>query len=316
MWLEIVYSGEEMAVVVDYAPEENSDILGRRLTAINGTDVFDIAEMLRPYVSYETDNWFYSKVFSRRMILYSEVLRYIGIIGDGNSAVFTFTDAAGNASEVTLSAVPVAKLWDGVVRYNVNESVYCTYTGYGVLSYNNSDDIWYAPMYDGSALYIRFNTCYVDESIGEIVENAFADAREANCLEKVIVDFRFNSGGWLDLQGNFLPLANALSESGAEVYVLIDGGSFSAAVGIPAVLKRRIEKLTIIGSPAGQAVSFFFNGTFELPNSGLYCQYSKQRADFWPGNEDETLMPDVTVYQSYIDYRLGVDSVLMYIFGK
>ena len=71
MWLELVYSDGKMAAVVDYAPKENRDILGRRLTAINGKDVFEIAEMLRPFVSYEADTWFYSNVFSRRMILYS-----------------------------------------------------------------------------------------------------------------------------------------------------------------------------------------------------------------------------------------------------
>ena len=105
-----------------------------------------------------------------------------------------------------------------------------------------------------------------------------------------------------------------MRDSGAELYVLIDSYSFSAAVAIPSMLKRRVEGVTLVGESAGQPVRFFYGGmTAELPNSGVLCYCSRVFGDFWPEYSDDPLTPDVIVKQTYEDFLNGVDSVLRYI---
>ncbi|MBO4562095.1 MAG: hypothetical protein J5772_00620 [Clostridia bacterium] len=303
--------GPEWAV--DFAPSKYRDILGWRLTAINGVPVLDIADLMRPFVSYEAEPWFLFVAMRYRMLLNCGVLRYIGIMGPERSAVMTLEGPNGETRELEMLSRAAEAMWHDAAGYHSDSGKAEGDTGTLLMERYPEKDVWYTLLRGGEALYIRFNTCVVDESTGGIVEDAFDAAENAGKLEKVIVDFRSNTGGYADLSGNFLPLATALKTSGAEVYVLIDGGSFSAGVGIPAMLKRRIEGVTLIGTPAGQPTAFFFSGKFELPNSGIYCQCSSTYGDFWPGNDDLSLMPDVTVERSYEDYIEGVDSVLEYI---
>ena len=104
-----------------------------------------------------------------------------------------------------------------------------------------------------------------------------------------------------------------LDKCEAQIYILIDNNSFSAAIGIPAVLRRRLEGATLIGAAGGQQPRFFRGESFSLPYSQIYCQCSSELIDFWPNYENETLTPDLIVRQTYEDFLNGYDSVLKYI---
>ena len=101
---------------------------------------------------------------------------------------------------------------------------------------------WYRLLADGEALYFRINKCDADETFGALLDEAFEQAEAAGKLKKVIVDIRSNPGGYPDLEGNYLRLVNYLNDSGADVYVLINGESYSGAIALPSMLRRRVEK--------------------------------------------------------------------------
>ncbi|MDY2925588.1 MAG: hypothetical protein SOT06_00705, partial [Eubacteriales bacterium] len=104
-----------------------------------------------------------------------------------------------------------------------------------------------------------------------------------------------------------------LGKMDVDTYVLIDNGSISAATAVPAMLKRCLDRVTLVGSPSAQPTHFFYRGLFNLPNSGIYCQCSGYFVDFYPGYEEPALQPDVLIYQTIEDYANGIDSVLEYV---
>ena len=295
IWLVPVEYGGELAAFILQAPKASSELLGKRLTAINGVPVEEIAEMMRPMLTYENDWGFFCNAYSCYYLMNCDHLRSFGVIGRERSAVFTAVGIDGVEVNCKVVARPLDSLWSNTQSYHEVNGV-----GYGETMLSK-----------GSTLYFRINSCRVDESFRDILNDAFDEANSTDKLEKIIIDMRGNHGGYIDLDGCFLSLAVSLEATDADIYLIIDCECYSAAVGIPAMLKQRIEKLILVGSPTGQPVRFFAGGwDKELPNSGIGFSCSGGWNDFWPGNDGDALMPDITVFESYEDYLNGVDSVL------
>lgn len=238
--------GGTYEAVVFFAPNGSEDLLGARLKAINGVPLAEIIERLAPYFPRETDDNHVIEIISK-YIDTCVSLRQIGVMGEETSAEFTFTDASGNELSRTLTSQHEIDLSKDCTFYSVNGDFIPA--DYRLMRSDRSVPAWYTLLMGGEALYFRLNTCMVDENFGSVVSEAFAAAAGTGKLKKVIVDFRHNGGGYLDLAESFIPLANAMRDSGAELFVLIDGLSYSASVAIPSMLKRRMENVTIVGSP-------------------------------------------------------------------
>ena len=314
LWVTTVYSDGRPECVVEYAPEKESGLLGSRLVAINGIPLSEITERMRPFIAYEAETWFIRRAYGFNMLMNCAVLRHIGVMGGENTAEFTLLSPSGEELTRSLSSRAADSLWYDAKEYLSGTGSERGSTSRWIMELHPDVDIWYEFLNEGEALYIRVVSCDVDEELEDVVSDAFLDAKALGRLKYVIVDFRDNYGGYANLNGSFVPLADAMRDSGAELYVLINEGSFSAAVGVPALLRRRLESVKLVGSPAGQPTEFFAGAvSLETPNSSVFCQISTCRASFWPGCHDDALMPDVTVYQSYEDFLNGVDSVLRYI---
>ena len=104
---------------------------------------------------------------------------------------------------------------------------------------------------------------------------------------------------------------NKIKASGGK-YVLIDHTSSRVSVAIASLIKRFVDGAELVGSPAGKAPFSTHSATlYELPNLGSMFFFSiNEGDDYWPGYENEVLMPDTTIYQTAEDYKNGVDSVL------
>ena len=308
-------SDEGTVCVIDETFSAQKSLLGMQLLNINGVPVEEILDRLRPLVSYENEAAFRSLAMSWSCIANADLLRYIGVIGESDYVSITVRDRNGTVNDYD---IPVYKIDDfvlinGFVSYNSGTGTEESDVGRSLMYSNPAKDVWHCLLNDGKALYIRVNTCKVDDTITKAFDAAITAGKEAGSLEKIILDFRSNTGGYPDLSGNFLPLATFLSESGAEVFILIDGGSYPAAIALPSVLRRRVEGAKIVGSLGGQPTAFFVGGQFKLPNSGFIGQCSSVWDDFWPGNTDEALTPDVIVENTLEDFLNGCDSVLKYI---
>ncbi len=293
---------------------ELSDLLGLQLLAINDVPIDEIRERMRPMISCENEAAFEAISYQDDFLMNCDVLCHVGVMNDEDETAWITVrgiDGTESRHEVTLFRVSDP---DDSTRFTAYGGIGNEYDDTGIYLKDSGDqNVWYRIMKDGEVLYLRFTSCVVDESVGSLFDRAFDAAEKGGALQTVILDFRNNSGGYSDLSGNFRKLVEYLDTIEAKVVILIDGNSFSAAIGIPAMLRRRVEGTRIIGTLGGQPTRFFRGDSFRLPYSCIQCQCSSEYVDFWPNYEDDTLMPDVIVKQTWLDYINGVDSVLWYV---
>ncbi len=173
------------------------------------------------------------------------------------------------------------------------------------------------------------NTYYEElfQEIAKIVEN-HPDCR------KLAVDLRINPGGYSTsvtyLRNNLHILQEIPFE---QVFVLTNGYTTSAGISCLTVFEKELGAVKV-GEPTGQFTSFFAHGTsmtgvsVTLPHSQLSVVvstgwhegdnpentvYNKDRRLYeW----ENTILPDVYVYQDIEDVRQGKDSVIEWVLAQ
>ncbi len=298
-----------MELYVERATEPYKDCLAARIDAINGISTNEIVERIKPLINYESDTFFY--VQSALYIMLCSVLKYIDIIDDADSAIFSFTDASGKSFEKEIQVVDNDEETD-------SEMIHYLFT----LSDAKGEDLLTNTMYldnyeyrylkDETVLYIRIRQCTFDGKsiINEVFEKIHAENKD---LESIIIDFRRNGGGPVDYIPPFIAQLKKFDES-IEKYILIDEGVFSGGIISAACIRRAFDNATIVGAPGGSPVSEIYGILLEsakLPNLGT--DYFCGRCpcyNCWPGYEHDVLTPDRIIYQTYEDYLNGVDTVM------
>ena len=318
--LVLLYAEDVPEAYIFAAPQGDEDLLLCRLDAINGVSVSDIISraakviphenlyLVQYFLFYDT----YSKVLPCLM-LNCDLLRYLGVLGEENAAEFTITEETGATRKIALSSCQ-KDLLPEFASYappsDTDPSV--------SLHLRDSDreaSGWYRFIDDGKALYIRISSCENDS--GKIVSEAVEAATAEDGLEKVIVDFRGNSGGTNAASETIVTAIDALDVSSGK-YVLIDGGVCSATVSFAVYIKRYCNDVVLVGTPAGEpANETFQTSQFTLPNHKLLFLMSILKQFYtWPGYDEDALMPDILIGQSPEDYRNGIDSVLKYVLSE
>ena len=318
--LVLLYAEDVPEAYIFAAPQGDEDLLLCRLDAINGVSVSEIISraakviphenlyLVQYFLFYDT----YSKVLPCLM-LNCDLLRYLGVLGEENAAEFTITEETGATRKIALSSCQ-KDLLPEFASYappsDTDPSV--------SLHLRDSDreaSGWYRFIDDGKALYIRISSCENDS--GKIVSEAVEAATAEDGLEKVIVDFRGNSGGTNAASETIVTAIDALDVSSGK-YVLIDGGVCSATVSFAVYIKRYCNDVVLVGTPAGEpANETFQTSQFTLPNHKLLFLMSILKQFYtWPGYDEDALMPDILIGQSPEDYRNGIDSVLKYVLSE
>ena len=171
------------------------------------------------------------------------------------------------------------------------------------------------------SLYIQINKC---TRIKGLIKKVKDECKE-HCIENVIVDLRFNSGG------NFLELVKITKtiprRINGKVYIIIGKPTFSAGICTAARLKYYGgEKAIVVGEEAGDRLQFWAEGkSFNLPNSQITIRATNGHHDwkdnkfklfetFWLnlifGVAVEDLSPDIEIELLFKDYIQGEDAVL------
>ena len=173
-----------------------------------------------------------------------------------------------------------------------------------------------------------------EETYRELFEKAAKLAQEHPDCRKLALDLRGNPGGYSLAVAYMRKHLHMLKELPFEqIYVLTNGYTASAATECLTLFKEELDAVTV-GEPTGQFTSFFMFTTsmspvtFTLPHSQLSVQVSTG----WHEGEnpentvlnkmhrlyewENTILPDVYVYQDIEDIRQGKDSVLEWVLAQ
>ena len=327
------------------AHKSHSDILGKKVTAIDGQPIAGVVAALRKYTG-GTDNW--RDLQSLYFLRSPQLLHGAGLIDSPNELILTVLDELGSEADVKLEALP-----------SIAEAGYFRH-GFLSLSPNALDDEgadWVrtldrnkkeiAPYLQdlskivshqkmGDGLYLR--SSYLMGSSEVPVKKMLLEPLSAvpsGGYEFIAVDLRWNPGGDF---GNAVPFArkakSALSKDG-KIYVIVGPGTFSAAIVFSALLEQAAPDQThIIGESMGDRPQFWAERgkPFILPNSGYWINYSTGYHDwengcssthefcFPPNQKHEkelrALGLDKLIQPSYSDYRSGRDIVMDWVLDQ
>ena len=193
----------------------------------------------------------------------------------------------------------------------------------------NADTQFWSETLPGGGHYLRLKWIMNDEdrSLTEWLE-AQASALRAEPVDYLVIDVRSNGGGDLTLAMKFARNITDLLTPDGHVYILTDGGTFSAAIVTAAyALSDADERASVVGVHVGDDEQFWAEGggVLTLPNSGLSISVSTGYHDWENGCSDwgkcywlaaalgvaaGPLDPDINAPLTYADYSRGIDTGL------
>jgi len=233
---------EDEVVIVDALPPYE-DLVDATVVSIQGRPIADVLTAVDPLIPRDNDQTV--RLLAPRFLLIPEVLRGLGIGGDGPIALGVTLPS--RAADVRLvEPIPIAEYngWAGPYGLHLP-------TDAGVLSLANMDEaLWWDVLPDTRTLYVQYNRV---EPQPPAVLDALGTALGDPAIEGVVLDVRHNYGGdvgALDaIQGLISSAAAALPR---EVFVITGRNTFSAASLLVARLDAEAD-VTIVGEAMGGA---------------------------------------------------------------
>jgi hypothetical protein len=329
--IRLAVFGNELRVI--RATEANADLLGARLTAVDGhaiAEVRDSARTLAGGVPLRRDRG------APFLIESPEQLHAFGLAKDAARVTYSVQTLDGRAVQRQLGDEPSrapdvrnatrllfpALLPDEQGKWRallaVNQAPWS-------LSDPDTPFRWRAaPEIDGMVIELRQTV----SSPGNSIESFLTEMTERIQSQRprnLVMDMRLNGGGNLNTARNFMKSLPGLVPG--RIFVLTSPWTFSAAISSIGYLEQTApDRVTIVGEEVGDRLEFWAEGgPVTLPNSGLVISVATQRHDYQNGCRAfsdchgpvvtnpiavPTLAPDVPAPWTIDSYRAGRDPAM------
>lgn len=257
---------------------------GARVLRIGRLSAEDAMAAVAPTI--QRDNEMGVRLRLPERLVLPELLHARGISDSPDRAAFTLERTDGTEVSVALEAVPA-----GVTV----EWAKISTPGPGPRHLRHPDrNFWLEPLSEHRTLYVRLRECHgeEDETLAAFAERVLEAVRRP-AIERLVLDLRGNPGGDNSLNR---PLVHAmiraekLREPG-RLFVLIDRGTFSAALMLTVDLERHTPAL-FVGEPTGGKPNHFGDSRkLELPRSGLTVRISSLEWQYSSPRDDRPWVP-------------------------
>ncbi|AVP99554.1 hypothetical protein C7S18_21310 [Ahniella affigens] len=291
--------------VVAAATDQMKVALGSVLVAIDARPVDDVVKRLGSLVHH--DNAAQRRYLMASFLVVPEILHARGITGAVDRATWTFRDRRGKRLSLPIQALPSSQElnWNNLPNSS------------NALRNRNTDrDIWFENFPAADAIYVRLRQIADDRSSGERFSdfsNRLLTAINHGPQQRLIIDLRGNSGGnsslvWPLVTG--LVRSEKLTRPGA-LYVIVDGGTFSAAVDLVADLEKATPAIIVGERTGGSPNSYGDSRRLQLPSSGLTVRVSTRYTQGSHGEDRRnTVKPQIDAPLTQTDFLDGSDSAL------
>lgn len=296
--LRLARTGEGYVVVATDGPR--AGLLGAQLVEIDGRPMAEVERVIVPVVNRDNEHQLFDLL--PRFVVVPEVLHARGISPSTEQTTWRFVSANGKPQAEVLRPVArgVQLRWQSLPSAGWPRPV----------PEGAAPQLWFADIDQPSAVYVRI------EEITDRPETsfaAFAGALEshlaATSRRRLILDLRGNPGGDNSLNP---PLVRGLirtpwvSEPGA-LFVLIDGGTFSAAMNLAEDLERWLPAV-FVGTGTGAKPNTYGDARkLELPRSGLTVRLSSLYWQNHPKDARAAIEPLVAAAPTIGDLRTPRD---------
>jgi hypothetical protein len=312
----------------------SADLLGARLTAIDGHPVSQLIDSARTLAG-GTSRW---RDRTASILLESpEQLHAMGLATNVVSATYSFLDAKGQKIDRELTGEHVDPSAPRVQAQRLLlPALLAEEEGKWRTALDPSKAPWSlaepdarfrwraAPELDALVIELRQVISSPGYSITEFLSEMTTklQARRPNNL---VIDMRLNSGGNLQTARDFMKTLPILVPG--RIFVLTSPWTFSAAISSVGYLEQMApDRVTIVGEEVGDRLEFWAEGTgATLPHSGMVMLYATQRHDYRNGCRTFTdchgavvqypiavpsLAPDIQAPWTFEAYRAGRDPAM------
>ena len=311
---------------VVYAPDTMRELMGARVTAIDGHSADALRTAFGMYYGGregKRDEW-------APFLLESPALLHAAGLGkSGERSVWQFELANGvKASRAFAGTMdpPKGEMFDFLDHSRLVTFAPENAQG-GVPFYLSSPGKAFPSTVhadlDAFHFQLRINKSFYDQKIESFFAEARATLKKAK-PQHVIVDLRLDGGGDLNTTRDFMQALPSLVPG--RIFILTSGRTFSAGISSAGYLKQAAPaRVTIVGEPIGDYLEFWAEGGFvELPTSKAYVLAATERHNYVTGcpekdchisiREDpirvSSLEPDIAAPLTYADYRAARDPAL------
>jgi tetratricopeptide (TPR) repeat protein len=289
--------------------------LGAKVLKVAGVPVEKAAQMVRPVMSVENDQYF--KAFALTYLGTPEILHAQGVTATLQETITLTLEKEGKTFELTFKPVS-AERFPGQYSHIQEEGDWLDArdnTGETPLYLKNLDRIYfYEYLPEQKAVYIRHSQIQDDDqqAIPEFYAEVF-DFIAKNEVEKMILDVRLNGGG-----NNYKnkPIVTGIIETEkinkpGHLFVILGRRTYSACQNLVNELDNYTNAV-FVGEPTAENINFYGDNRREvLPNSQIPVFLSFawwQDKPQW--ENDDWLAPHLAVDMSFEEYRTNQDPVL------
>ena len=285
--------------------EKYKFLIGKKILKINDTDIEEIQDTLKAFVSYENEFWLKYKL--PEIIVNADLLKFTHIIDSLNTIKITYLD---NGSPKEKSIIPVKSNNLSFIKM----IFYYEYFNIELpISMRPDNKIyWFHYFENEQTVYFQYNQCVNMplESFSYFTENLFKFISQ-NPVRAIIVDVRVNTGGNSNLFSTFFSqkLNSFIRGKNLDTYTLLSRMTFSSGNWAALEMKNKFNSI-LIGEPSGNKPKHYGDQrTFTLPNSKLQVNYSVKYWDFTDSDAD-AIYPDILIKIEVKDILAGRDKCL------
>lgn len=255
------------------AGDDNADLLGARLLAVEGKPIASIVPTLRTFAGGTAAH---RDEVAAQVLSSPERLNAVGLAPNTDEVGYAFLTIDGKR---IARVFPVRTSSPGLAWHALPRAER------GAWAFRQPEEPFRyrdAPEIDGVVVQLRRTFDDGGRKIAEFLEEAEAQRRSWG-RKHVVLDMRFNGGGNFLLVRDFMRRWPARTRG--RFFVLTSRRTFSAAIASIAYLKQAgKERVVIVGEPVGDRMMFFSDGLpIRLPRSGRYFLPAAVRMDYADG---------------------------------
>jgi hypothetical protein len=317
------------------ATEINADLLGGRVTAVDGQSIDAVMTKLEQ-LRGGTPQW--RRLLASQFLMQQDLLYGIDVAPDTRHSSWTVETPAGAVITRSLEAdaPPASEPTVPVTRWLSSESltgmegqwraVEPAHLPIALIDFDKA--FRSLPMPGTCVQFVQFksNSDQGGQRIREFVSSTKRELRRIQPCS-VIIDLRYDGGGdYVNTYGFARDLPKLIPPDG-RIIVLTGPATFSAGISTAAAVKHAGQgRVMILGESVGDRLQFYSEGGSAcLPNSPLCVAYETGKHDYQHACTDwdvcfwlnyffnfqvRSLDPDEVIPLSFRDWRSGVDPVL------
>ena len=294
----------EEGVFVTAADPKFPELVGAQILEVGGKTIEQLAPALNEVTPQDNPQGL--KSLSGRFFTLPVLLNALGLIPDEKSAAYKVKTAAGEVRTVTLEANSAGPTdtWLNA-RDSKTPPLYLK---------SRDKAYWFEHLPALKAVYLQYNAVRNEPAeTTEVFMKRVHDFIDANDVERLIVDVRWNGGG-----NSFLnrPIVNGIIgcekiNKRDKLFVITGRNTFSAAQNFTTDLDRALDPI-FVGEPTGSAPNFVGETVrFNLPYSKMTGSISDlywQRS--WPMDHRMWIAPDLPAHPSWEAFRANRDPAM------